>query len=81
MLFDELIVQAQQQFHHDQNHDIPLHPQAASGLQQIEYNFGGTADHFKLAFEGSLPLVQFILIFQPDIEHFQIGFLPENFRL
>ena len=69
-------VGAQQEFGDNQHHDIPLDPQAASGLQQAEQSFHGARDDVEFAIECTIAFAQLVFLRQSHVEALEVGVLP-----
>src|SRR5947209_6470985 len=72
---------AEQDLDQDQEHDVPLQPQAAAALQYFQHGLGSPRNEVQLPLQRQVPFANLKLVFQPQIEPFQIGMLPDNLRL
>lgn len=52
-LADQLVIDRDEQLGDDQQHDVPLHAERASGVHQIQQGLRGVADHLKLVIQGT----------------------------
>src|SRR6476619_2288284 len=67
------LIQRQQNLEHDQNHDVPFHPQRAAGLNQAQKRLDRPRDQLQLAIEGREPLQNLEFVAQTGKQSLQIG--------
>src|ERR1700740_664794 len=73
-------VDAQDKLHHNQDHNVPLHPRAAVSLQEIKNRFHRSRNQTQLAIQDFRALLKLKLILEPQIELLQLRMIPEQLR-
>ena len=78
---EEYIVKSDPDFNGDQDDHGQLQPEAPLGVNQVGQRASGMLHGLHLVGEGCGAFLQFIFVFQPMIETFQIRAIPENIGL